>query len=482
MFEISFWLMIQNLLVNIFLPLIPGIIFLWIFYNDKFKGILLYILSWFIWVGVVAFAIFNLQFVYYGIWIKEYFIILWLLIIWFIIKIFYQKLSIQKYIRTLKIKNIYPDIKYSFWSLSKIEKKFTIIISIFVGLFMINTFIFNISFPTYWDDSFGNRNTPAYNIYQDEWIKFFGEKNEILWRWRLGYPIYISIYKAVISDFVGFNDIYINIWQWFIFLGLLLFVFNITFQKTKNIFYSLIPLWLIISLPLVFFHAVEWYMELASAAYSIIAIWAFLNYLEKRDYPYISIGLLSLFILSYIKNDWFIVYLPGILMSLFIVLVWQKDFKEQILWFFKKWYNWLISVLYFLFFFLPFLIIKNYYNLWFNQAAWSESGVWISKTIHREIFSTFKNIFLQMDNYNTVFIILALIILIFIQTKKVMSPWKKFLIYAPLIILIILILVFLLTENYMFVLNQTTVNRVFTMVFVLLFGFSWYIFADKWNE
>jgi hypothetical protein len=32
-------------------------------------------------------------------------------------------------------------------------------------------------------------------------------------------------------------------------------------------------------------------------------------------------------------------------------------------------------------------------------------------------------------------------------------------------------LVFLLTSNYQWVMNQTTVNRVYTMIFVILFSF-----------
>ncbi len=483
MFETWFLLCLQTILANILLPLIPGIIFLRLCFGKKIQWFLLYILGWFIGVGVVAFSMFNLQFIHFGVGVKEYFIILWVLILAFIIKLLITKTSIKDYLKTLIIKSIYPDIKLSFNSLLKTEKIFTIIISIFSLGFIVTTFIPTTHFPTYADDSFGNRNRPTYHIYQDGGVKIFWSEDEILGRWRLWYPIYIPIYKAMITNFVWwFNDIYINMRQWLVFLGTLLFVFSITFQKTKNIFYSILPIWLTISLPLVFFHAGEWYMELASAAYSIITIRAFRNYLERKDCDYISLWLLSGFILSYVKNDWFVVYLPAILIALFMVLILQRDFKKQILWFFRKWYNWLLSGLYFLFFFLPFLIIKGYYNLWFNQAAWSESWIWISSKIHWEIFSVFGSIFTKMDNYNTIFIILALIIGIIIQRRNNLSIWEKFLLCTPLTTFIILLLVFLLTENYIFALNQTTVNRVFTIVFILLFSFSWYIFVNKWNE
>lgn len=46
------------------------------------------------------------------------------------------------------------------------------------------------------------------------------------------------------------------------------------------------------------------------------------------------------------------------------------------------------------------------------------------------------------------------------------------LLLTPIIIFIIFVLVFLLTENYIFAMNQTTINRVFTMSFVILLAFT----------
>lgn len=483
MFEASFLLGLKHLLINIVLPLIPGILFLWIFFGKKFSGMLLYILSWFLGVGVIAFSMFNLQFVHFGIGVGEYLLILWILLAVFVGKLLYKKLSFKTYISTLKIKNIFSDIRHSFDHLSNIEKIFTWIIAILWLGFLVITFIRSTHFPTYADDSFGNWNGPAYNIYTDGGVKLFGEKAEILGRGRLGYPIYIPIYKAVVSDAAGdFNDIYINIWQWLVFFGMILFVFTITFAKTKNIFYSLLPIWLIVSLPLVFFHVGEWYMELASAAYSLLAIWALWKFLEEYEYAYISLALLSWFILSYVKNDGFVIYLPGILLAFVIVLLTKKTLVKVIQSFFKDTYNILISAFFFVFFFLPFLIIKNYYHLGFNQAAWAESWIGVTSTVHREIFNVFPGIFMQMDNYNSILIILVLLAWLVIKKWKHLTDSSKFLLYAPIFVLVLLLLVFLLTENYLFALNQTTINRVFTIVFVLLFSFSWYLFAEKWSD
>ncbi len=180
MFETSFVLFLKALLYNIVLPLVPGILFLWIFFGKKFEWIVLYILWWFVGVWVVAFSLFNLQFIHFGLGIGEYMIILWILIVVFVGKLLYKKESFHHYAPVLKIKNIFPQIKKSFFLLSQIEKIFTIVCGGMGIILLILTFVRVTNFPTYGDDSFGNRNGPAYNIYQDGWVKIFRFKHKLL--------------------------------------------------------------------------------------------------------------------------------------------------------------------------------------------------------------------------------------------------------------------------------------------------------------
>ena len=345
MFETSFFLFLKYLLLNIFIPFITWLLFLWVFYGNKFRWILLYLLSRFVWVWVVAFSLLNIQFIHFWVWIVEYFIILWILLIAFVIKIFVKKQSIKDYIDTLKLKNIFPEIKTSFKSLSLAEKVFTIILSVFSVYFICISGIFNFNLPTYADDSFLNRDKPAYNIYTDWWINLFWDESEILWRWRLWYPIHMPTYKALISNFAWWvNDIYFNTWQRLVFVVWLLFIFSITFDKTKNIFKSILPIWLICCLPLVFFHSFEWYMELPSIIYCIICVRLFYKYLEDKDFDYLSLWLLFWFIISYIKNDGFVVYFPWLIFALIVVLCLKKELRSSIKWFFKDRNNLLKSI------------------------------------------------------------------------------------------------------------------------------------------
>ena len=219
-------------------------------------------------------------------------------------------------------------------------------------------------------------------------------------------------------------------------------------------------------------------MELASIIYCIICIRLFYEYLRNKDFDYLSLWLLFWFIISYIKNDGFVVYFPWLLFALLIVLCVKKDLLSTVKWFFKDRNNFLKSTLYLVYFFLPFLLVKIIHWLWFNQAAGEASWIWLSNNIHREIFSQFPHIFLNMDNYNLILIILLFILIIFIIEKQRKDNKSVFL-YSSLTIFWILIAVFLFTDNYRFVMDQTTVNRVFTTCFMLVLGFSWILLSDN---
>ena len=482
MFETSFVLFLKALLYNIILPLVPGILFLWIFFGKKFAWILLYILWWFVGVWVIAFSLFNLQFIHFGLGVGEYMIVLWVLIAAFVGKLLYRKESYDSYIALLKVKNIIPQIKKSFFWLSQIEQIFTIVCGGMGIIFLLLTFVRVSNFPTYADDSFGNRNGPAYNIYLDGWVKIFWKENEILGRGRLWYPIYIGIYKANVSSFIGsFDDIYINLRQWLVFLGMVLFIFTITFTKTKNIFYSLLPIGLVISLPLIFFHSADGYMELPCAVYSLLTIRAFWKFLEDKEYDYIALALLFWFMLSHIKNDGLLWYFAGIFISFIAILLFSKQLLPVIIGFVKKKAILRSSIFYGIFFFVPFLFIKQYYHLWFNQAVTSSSGLGLSSTVHSEIFTVFKPIFFTMDNYNVILILLLLLWVYWYYYKK-RDLNDLFLIITPFVIFLIFVLVFLLTESYIVAMNQTTINRVFTMAFLVFLAFTWLFFYKKWND
>lgn len=492
MFDTSLLHIVTALLFNLLVPLVPWALFLWLCFGTKRKGLLFYLLSRFVGVGVVAYFLFNLQFVWSTVWRGVYLLMIALLLLWLIIKGHFSQSVMTDYLQSLSVSIDRSALFKQRWAISRLWKFLLVGILIALWWFFINSLVFTTQFPTYADDSFGNRNKPVLNILHDGGVKMFGERDEILARWRLGYPIHIALYKAQIAQmYWWYNDMTTDLLQWYAMLFGVLFVILVTRKKTTNLLLSLLPGLLIISLPLVFIHTVESYHETLSARYAILMIWAFYTFLkEKTQYGYLALWLMVGGILAYIKNDGFVVYAPGILLPFVLLLSvggYLKDvffqLKKQVL-FFIRWFLILLR------FWLPFFALKQYYDLWSNQAAGEERGLWLSSQIHREIFDRFSWLFFQMDNYGPVLIAVIFLIVSFLLPffrqrkgwKTLVTHSESYLLISVIAIFCLFVLVFLMTENYKFVLDQTTVNRVFSMCFLILFAFSWLLLHDNYAQ
>ena len=86
---------------------------------------LLWLLSWFIGVGVVAHWLFNLQFVWFGIGIGEYSVLLVLLCIGLCIRIKKTNVSLKDVVATLSVSCDMHAVKKSWHELSMRSKRVT---------------------------------------------------------------------------------------------------------------------------------------------------------------------------------------------------------------------------------------------------------------------------------------------------------------------------------------------------------------------
>lgn len=475
MLETGLVLLFKALIINIFVPLLAGWGCMRLCFGDRLQWIKLHIVSWFLGIGLIANWMFDLQFVRFGVGIWEYLLLLVLLAIGVLIRVHKGGLSRSSIINSLKIQKI-SWIKASYQSLAKWEKVVTMGWTIFVAWFLVNSFIHGINFPTYADDAFGNRHKPATNIYHDGGVKMIGQTGEALGRARLWYPIHVPIYKAVVSDFMWWwYDIYSDMFQRLGLLFILIFSYVLTFEKTKNALHSIIPAALMCGLPLVFWHAIDGYHELPSVYYSIIAIWFLYEYLETEHIDNLILGSFFLWFLSYVKNDGFVIYMPGIALGfvITILLKWQlQHIRKQVI-SSKKAIGLIVGGI--VLFLLPFLWLKQYYDLGFNQAQWDASGVGIDSTVHREIFSQFKWLFFQENNYNIILVIVGLMLFMWYILIDRKQPKRNpiFPIVASIVIFALFTAAFLFTENYKFVMDQTTVNRTYTAAFMILCFYFW---------
>lgn len=484
MLETSFLLLIKALLFTVLLPWIAGALILLITYPSLLKGWKFHILSWFLGVGIISNRLIDLQFVHFGVWLLEYLWLIVLLLVVLGIKMTKFGLNRDTIKQTLKCEKIIW-LKESYQGLSKMEKILTVWWGIFVVWFLINSFVHTVNFPIYADDSFNNRTRPAVNIYYDGWIKYQGDESEILGRGTAGYPVHIAAFKAFIAKVMGGrHDPYMKLFQWLGLFLILILSFVSTFEKTKSIFYSIIPSVLIAGLPLIFWHAIDGYHELASVYYTILSLRLLYECLQTNKLGYMVVASWMLWILCYMKNDGFVVYMPAVVLGFAIVVllqgrlgdIWKQVRNSKrdlslIIW-------WIILLL------IPFTAVKLSHGLGFDptQSA-AETGK--ASVTHREIFGQFNPMFIKENNYNiglTFFAILLFLVIMYYNQKnhskkqiseEVEYPNGLMTLITPVVMFILFTGVFLFTENYQWMMSQTTSNRVYTMCFVVLFYFFW---------
>lgn len=478
MLDSNIIILLKYIVWFLLIPIFIGILLIWAFLKNRLSWLILYILSWFVWLFYLSFMLFNLNFLNYNIYPTNFLVVVILAISMFVISFFFDNhFSFKILLSTLKLNFNIKSIVINFKQLNLTKKVFTLFLGIYSILFLVISFIFVINLPSFADDTFWNWNKPSINMYYDNWLKIIWEKNEILWKWRLGYPIYMPLYKSFVALFSWtWDDIYINLLNWLFFFFWILFIVNITYKETKDIFLTSLSVFLVLSLPLVFYHSVSGYWDLPSAIVSIVIIYLLYKFLEEQNTSLLLLAMFLAIWLSYIKNDWFVIYMPWIVFSFLFISFFQKSLKRYIKLLFDKAFLFKFFMIIILFF-IPFLAIKKYYWLWFNQAAWVKSGIWLEWP-HWEIFKVFPSIFLNEWNYNIILLWLLLVIYFTYKLYKAKNYKMLIFILAPLFIFILFVLAFLITGNYKWVLNQTTVNRVFTMVFVILLSFFWIIYHE----
>ncbi|MBP6910866.1 hypothetical protein KBC03_04735 [Patescibacteria group bacterium] len=278
MFSTSIGLLLAHLAAYIILPLIPGIIAARIIIDDRLRGWLYYIMSWFLGVGVLSCGLFLLQFVRFGIDRLAYLILVVALVIILIIRIALTKITRKALRKTLRV-SCKCDVRKG---KNKSHKIITVLLALYILIFAAVTFFFVTHLPSYADDSFGNRHLPVVNILYDGGVHIFGELGNILGRGRMGYPIMIPTMQAFISGALGgYNDIYINLFPRLSTILFCLFIGIYVYKKKQNFLLSLIGPALIISLPLIFTHTTQGYMDLLSALYTALAVVAFFERLHE---------------------------------------------------------------------------------------------------------------------------------------------------------------------------------------------------------
>lgn len=337
-------------------------------------------------------------------------------------------------------KDILRRLYHSQFSFPKFTKRdFFIIPIVILILFKAFFSLFqSVNVPSYFDDEKGNWNIKSKVIYEEKTINTqSGSESYVGWGGHREYPLQFILYKSYVADFMGeWNDSYINIITWIVFnLTILLVVFSFS----DRVFASIIA-YLMYSLPLVVWHSWVAYYDLIYACFYLLSLFFFVRYTKTSDRVYLYIIGILLYSVIFTKNEGMMLVAPSLLAGIGFYMYQQKKMKEL---FYIG-----IPVL----FIIPHMIFRAVHHLSFNPHSGDASY-----EFHSDSLGLYFTYFTQWGSYNIFWYILPLVLLF--CGRNLFE--KK---YLPLtislsVLALIIFLVFSFTNNYQFLLSQTTINR-----------------------
>lgn len=279
---------------------------------------------------------------------------------------------------------------------------------------------------------------------------FFGRGYRII----LGYPLLTFMEQIWVSFVIGgFHESLAKAWAPFYFVSVISLVF-FTVKKEGGLLPALLTACLLSAAPLLTFHALESYSDIA-LSYNLLAgsilLW---RYMEKGGGNG-EAALSGLFfgMAAFTKSEG-LIYLAAAGAALFSYNVIEKRYRWK-------------SVLYFavaaMVYILPWLIFRAHYGLGYGHGygtgvgAADELGAIPWSKPHFEIWGIFfKEVFLSVDNGH-IFAFLGFISLI--GSGVIIRSNIKYLLLILVIILCGFLAVYTMTHDYQYVLNRMATNR-----------------------
>ncbi|MBL7057711.1 hypothetical protein ISS03_00050 [Patescibacteria group bacterium] len=268
------------------------------------------------------------------------------------------------------------------------------------------------------------------------------------------YPWLVSIVQFWMHDVIGeYNDVYIN----FIFFGYYvatLIVLSCLLINFVSLFYSLVLVFFLSSMPLFFYHGFNAYADLILSYYILCGFGFLLMWQQRRRMIFLYLSAIFYGISFFVKSESII-----FVFAVFIMLMLMSrlgDLKCRLL------------LRYFIVVFLmalPWEIFKFKYDL----GIMNEGG---ELGLHYEIFQNILPAYFLTNSFNVWWYIFFIIFLVYF--KKIMCDKNLIFAWAYLFLVILLFFaVYLFTNSYWAVLNYTAIVRnilTYTPISVLIVG------------
>ncbi|EKD29983.1 MAG: hypothetical protein ACD_78C00197G0018 [uncultured bacterium (gcode 4)] len=357
-------------------------------------------------------------------------------------------------------KNLWKRLFPTHFQLPKFTKRDIIVIP-FLALILFKVFFsfFNsIYVPSYFDDEKGNWNIKSKIIYTTKTISTVPEDEAYLGGGaHKEYPLNFVLYKSYIADFIGvWDDSSINLITWIIFnLTILLVIFSF-----PNRIFGIIVGYLIYSLPLVVWHSGTAYYDLTYACFYLLSIVFLFRSMENKDDIFLILIGICLYSAVFTKNEGMILVVPSILLGVGYYL-WKQHTIPKV-----------FFVLVPLLFLVPHMVFRWMYELPFNPTA-----AQASYGFHSDSLSLYYTYFTQWGSYNIFWYAFVILTAYFFR-----DLWKeryRWITLAIASIMFAIFVVFSFTNNYQFLLDQTTINRTLLVVTMSILYFYSRIAYDR---
>lgn len=319
--------------------------------------------------------------------------------------------------------------------------------------------------PSYFDDEKGNWNAKAKQIYYAGEIVTDDPKSlaYVGGGGHPEYPLQFILYKTYLTEMAGgwneplVNSVTILFW---------LAVLTLVYASFASPFWGVVAVYALCSLPLVSWHVGRAYFDLVVASYFLLGLINLRKFAITKDaVRLVLVGILA-YSVVFTKNEGMVMVVPSLAVgfgSLWLLSHKRNELPKL------SWKSLALLAVPFAFI-LPHMVFRAVYHLSFNpHSAMAAYG------FHSESLNLYWTYFTQWGSFNVFWYALPLVIAM--TWRKWSKPQNLPVAASLAAMLFAMFAIFSFTNNFTFLLDQTTINRTL-LIFMVPVTYFCVLFLD----
>ncbi|MGO9013540.1 MAG: glycosyltransferase family 39 protein [Dissulfurispiraceae bacterium] len=339
----------------------------------------------------------------------------------------------------------------SIFKVSGVQSFFVLLVTIWIMLKFFFVLYESATWPAFGWDSLENWSSGAKYFYYVKGLMldhgsehFFGKG----YRTFLNYPLHIPLMQVWVSVCLGnINEAYMKYWNVVYFISVVALVYFAVRREASQVI-AILAAFFLSSVPLLTYHAIDAYADLPLSYYALATAICFRRYMEKsekqRDENYGFLVLIGVFsaLCMWTKLEGILFALAFSATLLLYLLLKRSSYR-----------NFIKSLF---FYSLPIGIIGISWFTFLTLNGVKGRSI-LAFGLHFEVIPVIlKQIFFSA-NFNIIFLFSPLIILLGIRT--ILHSDLKYLLAHLLMVMLMFLFIYIATNNYIFAMNLTAVNR-----------------------